>query len=635
MGAIEFDDAAASNLETAAGSAADRLRGQSGTRRAAADDASTDFSGAYADRFAAAALAESTDRPKLASVLSDLRSQVRTVAAEAERERKRLADHAAWEARDQARRVAVAADTVHAVTAWGEGLLDPQPPDTPIRPTPIDASFSPQERSRSAGGGTNGRSSADPSRLRSFARESRAADTAANEELHQLQTAWSTFVATCGWAPVDSATFLGGFERLLTENAADAAWADQIADAFDRAGGGHSVADAALDIVLSGALPTALRDLLAAGLSPSEVASRWGALDWAGGSPDDVADLKALPLAVLAQIGNLEGTPYWARGVANRAVLDARLAAAERNHGPDLPALRDITATLDDKTHPGPGRTLISLTTDSPPLAAISIGNLDTATNVTWAIPGMGSSTEKMSDWTDAAQNVYNEQATVHGDPNHAVVAWMGYKAPPIPGNGNVDLGVFHSDYAEKGADHLADALRGFDAARSNSLVHTNVVAHSYGTTTASIALTESDVHVDTFTTVASAGIPDDIPSASSIHATHMYSGQARDVTPLVERDQGDQWAHIGRDHSTDHHKDPTDPDFGSTTFGADGDDSLKGVTDHGVHTGGNTGYLDRGTESLRNVAYATTGQPDRMTEARPPEPTWFDEQYAHRQPTP
>jgi hypothetical protein len=634
MGPIQFDNAAADNLMRVAIGAADRLRGQGSTRRTAADNAATDFSGAYHDRFVAAAFAEATDRPLLAAVLSDLSGQVRTVATEAERERERQVDLAAWEARDADRRKDASEDPLHAVTAWGEGVLDRRPSDSPIHPTPISASFSPQERVRTGSGTTAGRSSADPDRLRSFAVTSRAADSAANQELGNLRTAWAVFVGSCGWARVDSATFLPGFQRLLAENAADAKWIDEIADAFDRAGGGRALANAALDIAVSGTVPPALRRMLAVGLSPSEVAERWKDLPWAGGSSSDASDLRALPLAVLAQIGNLEGAPYWARGIANHQVLNARLAAAEQTHSTDLAALRDIKASVDDGSHPGAGRTLISLTADSPPLAAIAIGNMDTATNVTWAVPGMGSSTEEMSDWTDAAQNVFDEQQTVHGDPDRAVVAWMGYKAPPVPSAGNGDLGVLHSDYAEKGAENLADSVRGLDGVRDGDHVTTNVVAHSYGTTTASIALTESGVHVDTFTTLASAGIPDDIPSASSIHATHVYSGQARDVTPLVERDQGDQWAHIGRDHSSDHHQDPTDPSFGATTFGADGTGSLHGVTDHGVHTGGHTGYLDHGTEALRNVAYATTGQPERMTEARSPKPTWFDEQYAHRQPT-
>jgi hypothetical protein len=82
---------------------------------------------------------------------------------------------------------------------------------------------------------------------------------------------------------------------------------------------------------------------------------------------------------------------------------------------------------------------------------------------------------------------------------------------------------------------------------------------------------------------------------------------------PDVERDQGDQWAHIDRDHSEDHHQDPTDPAFGATTFGADGSGALKGVTDHGVETKTRSGYLDRGTESLLDVADATTGQADKI----------------------
>lgn len=630
---VEFDDAAAETLIRASVSAAERLRGQGGTRRSAAEDAATDFYGAYADRFAAAALTESTDRVKLATVLTDLGSRVRTVAVEATWERERCAQLEAWNARDAERKKAASQDPLQAVGAWGAGVLDPKPSDQPIHPTPIDASFAPQERVRTGSGTTQGRSSADPDRLRSFATTSRAADSAAEGELSTLRTAWAVFVATCSWSRIDSATFLAGFQRLLSENAVDAKWIDDVADAFERAGSGHAIANAALDVAVSGTLPPWLRRILAAGLSPGTVAERWADLPWSGGTPTDVADLQALPIAVFAQIGNLEGAPYWARGVANRRVLDARLEAAERMESPDLPALRDINASVHDQSHLGK-RTLIALTADSPPLAAISIGDLDTATNVTLAVPGMGSSTDKMSGWADASQNIYNEQANVQGDKNRAVVAWMGYKAPPVPALSEPDLGVLHSDYAKAGAEHLADALRGLDAVRVGDRVTTNVVAHSYGTTTASIALTEAGVHVDTFTTLASAGIPDDIPSASAIHAVHVYSGQARDVTPYVERDQGDQWAHIGRDHSEDHHQDPTDPAFGATTFGADGSGVLKGVTDHGVETKTRSGYLDRGTESLLNVAYATTGQADRMTAARPAEPTWFDEQYAHRQPT-
>lgn len=49
-------------------------------------------------------------------------------------------------------------------------------------------------------------------------------------------------------------------------------------------------------------------------------------------------------------------------------------------------------------------------------------------------------------------------------------------------------------------------------------------------------------------------------------------------------------------------------------------------VTDHGTSTPGGTGYLDADTESLRNVALATTGQSDRMTEAIEHGPTPFQQ---------
>jgi hypothetical protein len=46
----------------------------------------------------------------------------------------------------------------------------------------------------------------------------------------------------------------------------------------------------------------------------------------------------------------------------------------------------------------------------------------------------------------------------------------------------------------------------------------------------------------------------------------------------------------------------------------ADGAPGLKPVRDHGVHTSYGGGYLDEDTQSLQNVAYATTGQPERLT---------------------
>ncbi|WP_420361860.1 hypothetical protein AABM26_08430 [Curtobacterium aetherium] len=69
---------------------------------------------------------------------------------------------------------------------------------------------------------------------------------------------------------------------------------------------------------------------------------------------------------------------------------------------------------------------------------------------------------------------------------------------------------------------------------------------------------------------------------------------------------------------SEDHHGDPTASDFGATTFGAAGADSLTAVEDHGVHTEQGAGYLDTDTGSLDDVALATTGHGDAMTPSAP-----------------
>jgi hypothetical protein len=123
-------------------------------------------------------------------------------------------------------------------------------------------------------------------------------------------------------------------------------------------------------------------------------------------------------------------------------------------------------------------------------------------------------------------------------------------------------------------------------------------------------------VHVDSFTTSASADIPDSIPNADALHADHVFAGQARKVM-LQELGQGDPLAGIGRVLSDGHKQDPTEPSFGATTFGADGIGELERVASHNVHAG-DSGYLDGGTESSGMSPVATTGQQDMMTPCVP-----------------
>ncbi|MGR6742430.1 alpha/beta hydrolase [Microbacterium sp. F1-18] len=364
--------------------------------------------------------------------------------------------------------------------------------------------------------------------------------------------------------------------------------------------------------------------------SAHEVAAWWAALS--------AIQRQNLVLGAPALIGNLEGVTYRARDVANRIVLDRRIAEEEARQkrliappggftptapdvvvvSGDLIALRNIRDSLESPAGGGP-RFLVSLTADSPPLAAVSIGDLDSADNVTYAVPGMGTTTAGMYDWAESAQNISDAQTRADATRSHAVVAWVGYKAPETP---PASLDVFGVELAHAGATKLVTALEGFAALRTDAQL--NVVAHSYGSTTAAAALSRPGVHVDSLAIVGSAGLPATIDSASDLHADQIFAGQAQDVMS-IDPAGGDQWAWVGR-LSEEHPVNPIDPSFGAKGFSVAGTNGMSPVTDHAVSTSEGNGYLDPGTESLRNVAFATVGRGSEVTPYEPPHLTPFQE---------
>lgn len=383
---------------------------------------------------------------------------------------------------------------------------------------------------------------------------------------------------------------------------------------------------------------TARPDLakLLASVDASTVAGWWRGLA--------VDQRDAVVHAFPSVIGNLEGVAYADRDTANRLWLTDQLAQAEAalaRASKPLPwwellagegavnahalriaeAQRRVDALTNIETalarpQGASERFLVSLTGDSPPLAAVSLGNLDTAQNVTYAVPGMGTTTGDMTGWARSAGNIAFWQDKLDREHSHAVVAWIGYKTPPIPGPAG-GLDVLDTKVAEAGAKKLEGALAGFSATRGPAAAQLNVVAHSYGTTTAAIALTAPGTHVDSFVSVGSAGLPSSIDSASDLHAGQVFAGQARDVIPGLESGKGDAWAGTGRAFGN-HPVNPVDPSFGARAFGTDTGIGGHSVTDHSVHTDLGTGYLDRGTESLKNVVLATTGQGDDVSAYEP-----------------
>ena len=126
--------------------------------------------------------------------------------------------------------------------------------------------------------------------------------------------------------------------------------------------------------------------------------------------------------------------------------------------------------------------------------AALAIGDVDNAKHVTTLVPGMTTSCRRSTDLNlgyarnliDAAENEGGaEKGSV------AAVTWMGYEAPPKPSVADPDLSVASTHKAEVGGQKLNGFLTGIHSWRSERGmdVHQSIIPHSYGSTTAGIAM--------------------------------------------------------------------------------------------------------------------------------------------------
>ena len=413
--------------------------------------------------------------------------------------------------------------------------------------------------------------------------------------------------------------------------------------------------------------------------NPQEVAAWWGSL----GDPGSPAIAGATQLALVGLIpgalGNLEGVAYWARDASNRTELRNEIASLEKlkkalmnggkiasaaqldklqrdlyNAGFDtadgmmhylnsLIAIRSTLGSSTDVPYQLVNFIQPDMSTGNPddrnPLAAISVGDMDVATNVTVDVPGMGTTVlSSMRSWTEDAVNVYGQQAALEakaGSPGGkvAVVAWIGYDTPHMATDPSLE--VLSLDKARVGARSLSSFLEGVSASHDWAAgSHLSVVAHSYGTTTSSLALTTTPV--DNFTMLASAGLDPSINNANDllVPAGHVWSSQSSldDVAGLgrgpeiaYDVDGQHQWV---SSVVFQHPVNPTDPAWGGRIFtsedvvfhgqaypGSDGHDASPQVTAQLDHTSTyDYGYFDRGTISLLNTAKSSLGMGGEAT---------------------
>jgi uncharacterized protein YukE len=291
------------------------------------------------------------------------------------------------------------------------------------------------------------------------------------------------------------------------------------------------------------------------GTMASDERARW----WASLSPEERdAVIQEFP----EYIGPGLGIPGTARDVANRqmihrdvlqsrAIIDTTAAVGPgRADGPGVKeakkTLENAEATLrglETAEEYADGKVPVQLLLYDPRAfggdgkGAISIGNIDTAKNVAFNVPGMTTTVGgSMVSNVENAGRLFDAADGTNG--NTASVAWIGYDAPSGPLGGLTE--VPSSAQADAGGDLLADELEGFTASRDqlglgqgtgpDDHLNLSVIGHSYGSTTVSYAGDEGRLadDVDSVTLIGSPGAgPIDHASEFGIGNENVYVGAA------------------------------------------------------------------------------------------------------------
>ncbi|GHF06499.1 alpha/beta hydrolase [Pseudolysinimonas yzui] len=311
-----------------------------------------------------------------------------------------------------------------------------------------------------------------------------------------------------------------------------------------------------------------------------------------------------------AVVGNLEGVPYAVRDLANRtflaqtvadihAQLDAGVGRAMED---ELRARLNMLAAVETSLITGASgerRSLVALDVTAQGRAVIAVGDLAEADYVTFFVPGMYVGVaEQLVDWTGNAETSLLEQQEWLGrldlDGDVATVAWIGYHTPTVVNIAGLDL-------AYQGRDSLTASVQGLKAVRGGVAAaqspdpgpYVSIVAHSYGSTAAMLALQENDISVDALILVGSPGSP-----ATSVDdlkvANHNVWVAAADTDPVPRSGVfGSQ---------------PLDEDFGATRFSVHATtDPITGEKLDDIN--GHVYYFWPGTTSVRNTALIAIGQ--------------------------
>jgi hypothetical protein len=330
-------------------------------------------------------------------------------------------------------------------------------------------------------------------------------------------------------------------------------------------------------------------------------------------------------------IGNRDGVPFTARDKANRALISvhrANLLAEKKrleadladNWHPDLftsddTALEQVKAKLAsldevDKVLAKPGEHQLLLLNVGPERveAALARGDVDTADNVAVLVPGLDTTVDDDLKGYDhqmelLQQRTERESKRAGANKSAAAVMWIGYQTPQSGWDYATPGRSITTDYlAQEGAAKLAPFLRGIDAAREND-AHLTLLAHSYGSTTAGLAL-QKGTGVDDAVFFGSPGL-----GTNNVKDLKLADGHAHYIE--AKWDGVGDLGQFGIDPS---HMDGIEHNSASEATVVD---PITGEPRHFEGVTGHSNYLDDFSTSQYNMAVVVAGLPDRQVNDR------------------